>query len=364
MSLRRTGERHNARVARRRARRRRGEGTVYQSEGSWIARYPLGTVNGRRVSKRVRCHSEREALAQLERLRRTYGAGGDPATGTLSEYLADWLDGWREVRPSTATSYRGHIALHIGPLLGGIPLAKLQPADVRRLIGELEGKRLAAATIVRVITTLRIALNAAVAERIIPDNPAAHVRLPRVQREPVHPLTADAADAIVDATRDAWIGPIVRLLLGSGIRLGEAIGLNQGDVQPGFIRIRVSKTHVRAVPISEDAADALREALAQAPRRGPGEPVFFGPRGTDRMLGSSVSHALPRFLRAAGLPALSPHALRHGAATLMLAGGANIRTIAEQLGHRNPALTSRLYAHVVPDLQLSAVRLLERKSVR
>jgi integrase len=257
--------------------------------------------------------------------------------------------------------------LHIDPLLGGILLAKLRPADVRRLIDALEAKGLKPATIVRVVTTLRIALNAAVGERVIVDNAAAHIRLPSVDREPVRPLLHAEADAILNAVDGTWIGPLVRLLLGSGMRLGEAIGLDQRDLllDAGFVRVRRSKTDVRAVPISDDAVAALREALALAPRRGPDEPVFYSPRRPrERLRGGSVSHALPRILQRAGLERLAPHALRHGAATLMLADGHPMRVIAEQLGHRNPAITARVYAHVIPEAQRSAVGSLERRTVR
>jgi integrase len=123
------------------------------------------------------------------------------------------------------------------------------------------------------------------------------------------------------------------------------------------------------VPVSDDAVEALREALRQAPRVGPDEPVFFEPRRPrgrrvrDRLRGDSVTHALPRILEAKGLARLTPHKLRHGAATLMLADGTPMRVIAEQLGHRNPALTARVYAHVVPEAQRAAVRSLEPRRV-
>lgn len=332
---------------------------------SWVALVSLGARNGKRIRRKVRAKTERAAKVELERLRRAYGASTDPATGTLGDYLDGWLASHeRSVRASTATSYRGHVNLHIAPLLGGIPLAKLRPADVRRLVDDLERKRLAPATIVRIVTTLRIALNAAVGERIIPDNAAAPVKLPRVERDPVRPLTAHDADRIIDAVRGHWCEYVIRLLLGSGMRLGEAVGLDQADVGDGFVRVRVTKTKIRAVPISDDADDAIRSAIAAAPRSGPREPVFFGPRRADRLRGDSVSQAFPRLMRAAGLGHLTPHGLRHGAATLMLSAGVPMRAIADQLGHATPSITANVYAHVIPDLQRAAVQALERRRAR
>lgn len=62
------------------------------------------------------------------------------------------------------------------------------------------------------------------------DNPAAHVKLPRVEHDPIRPLTRDEAEALRAAVADEWIGPFIRLLLGSGLRRGEAIGLDQRDL--------------------------------------------------------------------------------------------------------------------------------------
>lgn len=363
-------------VARRvRRRGRRGAGTVWFSkpEGRWIAKFPTG--GGRDV--RVRCHSQDEADYALNKLRRTYGRGG--FSTTLDGWLDDWLPAHgRSIRPSTLVSYRQHVNDYISPLLGGIPMAQLGPSDVRRLVADLERRGKSAGTIHLVIRTLSAALNAAVAERVIPDNPARGVRLPRIEREPVRALTPDDADAIlaalsadpkVEGSTDHWLLPVVRVLLGSGLRLGECLGLDQRDVGDGYVVVRRSKTRVRAVPVTDDAMDALRDAIRAAPRVGPGEPVFFAPRvnraGTrDRMRGHSVSHALPRVLEAKGLPPLHPHLLRHGVASLMLAQGTPMRLISEQLGHATIRLTADLYSHVAPEAQRAAIRTLERRRAK
>lgn len=350
-----------------RRRRRRGEGSVYRSQGSWIACYPLGMVDGKRRTKRSRHQTEREALIEVERLCRMYGYGGTPATGTLGQYLADWLRGHRGTRPTTARNYEANIRLHVLPILGGIPLARLQPADIRRLVDDMERRRKRPGTIHKAVNVLGIALNAAVRERSIPENPAKHVRLPRLDVEPVRAVTYQQADAIREAVRGHWTEYLVRLLLGSGMRLGEAIGLDQADLEldQSFVRVRVSKTHVRPIRITTDATLALRQALVAAPRRGPNEPVFYAPgKPRERMRGSSVSHALPRLLGDAGLPALSPHKLRHATATIMLADGVPMRVIADQLGHRNPAVTSRIYAHVSTEQLVDAVGSLEPRNAR
>jgi integrase len=359
-----------AMATRRRRKAGNGEGTVYWSRADrqWIAALSVGTLGGKRRRYRARAASEDDARAELERLRCLHAAGGDPATGTLGQ----WLDGWLRahgpsIRPGTRTSYEGHIRLHIVPAVGGVRLSRLQPRDVRRLVDDLVAKGLSPATVQLVVRTLSVALNAAVAERAVLDNATVGVRLPRVEREPVRPLTHADAAAVFEAVAGTWIELPVRVLLGSGLRLGELVGLDQRDLvlEAGFVRVRRTKTSVRAVPVSDDAVEALREALRQAPRVGPDEPVFFEPRRPrrrrprDRLRGDSVTHALPRILEAKGLPRLTPHKLRHGAATLMLAAGTPMRVIAEQLGHRNPALTARVYAHVVPEAQRAALHALE-----
>lgn len=345
---------------------RRGEGSVYHDRTNrcWWARFPLGVVNGKRVGKKVRAPTREAAELELEELRRIYAAGGDPSRQTLGVYLTEWIAAHGpSVRESTRVSYTGHIDLHISPLLGGMLLRKVRPADVRRLIAHLTAQGKSPATVGRIVTTLRIALGAAVRDRAILDNPAAHVRLPRVERDPVVALGEAQAAAIIDATRETWMGPLVVLLLGSGLRLGEACGLDQGDVGDRFVLVRRSKTTVRAVPVSDDAAEALRAHMATLVRRGDREPLFFGHRSKkERLRPASVSHAFPLALVAAGLPRMTPHGLRHGVATLMVARGVHMRVVAEQLGHRNPAITAKVYAHVLPEASREAVRFLNRRA--
>lgn len=363
----------------------RGSGGVGwdRTARSWYARIHVRDATGRRVARKVRAPTQDAALEALRALRARYGAdaSGDEPMGTLSAYLASWLASHeRTVRPSTAASYRSHVTLHIDPLLGGIQLHRLRPSDVDRLVARLVAKGMRPSSVARVVATLRIALGRAVRRRLIPDNPAARAPLPRAEHRLVEPMTDAQADRIVEAlagdpkaeppTDDHWLLPIVRVMLGTGLRVGEACGLDWGDAHegtdddPGYVVVRVSKTRQRVQPLTPDAADAirsLREARTLVSDRAPVFAMPSGRRKGRRMLVQSVSHALPVALEERGLARVTPHQLRHGYATRLVAHGVHMRLVGELLGHADGgALAARTYAHVVPEHLATAVRSLAK----
>ena len=349
-----------------RQRGKRGKGTVYQdvAAGCWVAQVSLGVRDGKRIRRKVRAASEDEARVELERLRRAYSAGADPAKGTLDHYLADWLASHRHVvRASTMTSYRGHVELHISPLLGGISVARLRPSDVRRLIEDRLAAGLSPATVGRIITTLRIALNQGVRDRTLLDNAANGVSLPRVHREPIEAMTAATAQHILDAVRGDHLEALYVLLLGSGMRVGEACALDWRDVDldSGSVFIREGKTRAarRTIPLPAFVVAALRAHRASAKRVGPAEPVFLGERSSERLRVDSASHQFPALLQAQGLPRLTVHQLRHATATLLLQRGVPMRDIADILGHANPSMTANVYSHVSQDSKRLAMHTLD-----
>lgn len=326
------------------------------SARTWVAMVSMGSRGGKRIRHKVRAKTEPAARVELERLQRTYRSGGSPTNETLDEYLHRWLD---EHKPSvterTMVSYRGHVTRHISPLLGGILLGRLQPSDVRRLVADRISAGLAPATIVRIVTTLRIALKQAVADRIIPDNPASGVKLPKVVREPIRALTTEHARRIREAIRGDELEAVYVLLMGTGMRAGEACGLDWRDVDldagTAFIRRGKTARSIRTVYLSAPVVMALRAHRARAKRVGPNEPVFYGPRSDRRLLTSTLSHAFPRILERAGLPRMRVHDLRHGYATRAISRGASIPTVANNLGHSRASITADIYAHAIPEDQ-------------
>lgn len=340
-------------MARRRG--RRGDGAVYysKSDKTWVAAYPTGEVrNGRQVRAKKWAPDKDSAEYELEKLRDLY-TSRDPATMSVEQYLTDWIASYRSsIAPSTARAYEGHIKHYLVPHLGRMAVSDLEPAHVRRLSTTL-AKTLGPASIVRVLATLSCAMQQLVDDRRLRDNPVRGVRRPRVPVRLVEPMTVARRDEILAAVKDDVYGPLYRLLLGSGMRVGEAIGLDWGDLHldDRFVTVRHSKTTPRAVPITSDAVAALRSL---APSR-PSDPVFTGAKSRRRLHATTATHHFGRLLEAKGLPHMRVHDLRHGVATMMLSSGAPMRVISEQLGHRTPALTQRTYAHVVPQVQREAL---------
>ena len=166
---------------------------------------------------------------------------------------------------------------------------------------------------------------------------------PECQRHQTGGSPADHAIAVRDAA-------MMELLYATGIRVGELVGIDIADIDFAQRTVRVTGKgdKQRVVPFGAPAARALDQWLqagrpALASDRS-GEALFLGRRGgrVDQRIVRQVVH---REARKAGVPDISPHALRHSAATHMLDGGADLREVQEMLGHASLRTTQR-YTHV------------------
>ena len=174
------------------------------------------------------------------------------------------------------------------PSLGSVPLVRLAPADVRRLLATCTRGGLSARSIGHVHATLRTAVGAALRDGQVIRNVAALVTAPPAPKPRVRPIGPDNARAILAAVEGDRLAPLVAVTLGVGLRLGEALGLRWSDVDldAGTLAIR---TALRRTPVefreegepiyrldaSEDrpleAHDpALRIRNRRAPRSAPG----------------------------------------------------------------------------------------------
>ena len=164
---------------------------------------------------------------------------------------------------------------------------------------------------------------------------------------------------------------IVLLLAGTGLRVGELVGLNLADVDLAdrSLRVRGKGGHYRRVwwsvpPLQEEFAAYVTGLPAAADQAAGGTPLFRNERDGGRLTTRSVQRLLKSLAEEAGVTA-TPHTLRHTFATLTIESGANIKAVSQMLGHRHIATTLQLYTHLsIVDPENWTVRAGVRKQSR
>lgn len=349
-------------------RRGQGEGTLYQRpDGKWMAQLDLGWRDGKRVRRSLYAPTRREVVEKLKSARRAIDAGLTPTSDrmTVAAYLADWLDATRAtVRPSTWQRYRGMVRTHHVPHLGRVPLSKLTPGDVERMLRDMAGSP---RTRHHARAVLRTALGRAVAHGLILRNPAALAAPPRVEHREVESWDAAQVRTFLESVRGHRLEALFTIAVVTGLRQGELLGLRWSDIDlaTGTLTVRHALQRVngrlelvetktprsrRTIPLPELALRALRTA-----QDGPmiGTHLFTTPSGSP-LYGTAVYRDFLDATDAAGLPRIRFHSLRHTAASLLLAQGTHPRVVMEMLGHSTIALTMNTYSHVIPALEREA----------
>ncbi len=318
---------------------------------------------------------------------------GEAPTGAPMT-LGDLLDAWYAAhahlwRPTTAVGYATTIRCH----LRSYPVAKkridrLTAGDLEAHYGLLARERTGERTIALVHRRVRQALQWAARDRLVPRNVATIAKSPRHDYRESRTWDEGQVRAFLIAARaDDSYGPVFDVLL-LGLRRGEALGLAWDDLDWRRSALTVrrtayvsatgsvafgppkTKTSHREVPIPAPVLDLLRTHRArQAERRlemGPAWPsgipnlpdlVFRSEVGTPISPGRFAAY-MDRVVAAAGVPRLTPHGLRHTAATTALYSGQALPSVSSLLGHAGRDITARTYSHALPHGTRSATEAL------
>lgn len=305
---------------------------------------------------------------------------------TVSEYLADWLDAHSvELKPNTLRGYRDNLNSYVVPRIGRTRLQALTPATLSTLYRDLlaaggrGGTPLSPATIDYVHAVLRKALTDAVEiDGLIPKNPALRAKKPR---RDVHRLTVvwstEHLRRFLDHASGHRLGAYFHLAAYTGARRGELLNVRWADVEFTDSRLRlVGSTDVvdgqrvdgttkggreRVVSLDEGTLDVLRghRERQEEDRAVAGSSWVEGDLVFRRQLGDplypdTVSALMRKLViehnaaaPADPLPVIRLHDLRHLHATLLLRARVPVHVVAARLGHRDPAITLRVYAHVI-----------------
>ena len=371
-----------------------------RGHGSWYFDCAVPVLPGKRERVRRGGYlTRREAVAARDALL----GDGNTATAegwTVERWLRYWLTTRTRIRPTTLRSYQVHVENHLIPHLGRIRLSELAGRHITDMITSLAatdnryGRAPTPSTLHRIRATLRSALNAAIREGLLRDNPARYVEVPSPRRP--HALvwtnqrveawrqTGERPSVAVWTTEQTatFLAFIARdrlavlwwLIALRGLRRGEAAGLRWADVDldAGAAMIeqqRIANGHLVTVGPPKTAASRRLVALdrhtvrllREHRRRQRGEQRAAGDGWQDSGYVFTTEDGAPlhpdfltrrfhRLVLESGLPPVRLHDLRHGAASLAHCAGVDLKTVQAQLGHSSIVLTADTYTSVLTNL--------------
>lgn len=366
--------------------------------------YPRDPVTGKRKQRSASFKTKKAAevrlaewLVEIER-----GTAVDTTGLTVSELAALWLDTVRATnpKPRTVSEYGRIIEKDILPHIGATPVQKITPSSIDRLYAALRADDASDDKVHRTHQRLRQMFAYATKRRIIYANPLLLVDAPTVRRAAPIILTMPQIQTFLTHAANDGYNPLWLLIVQTGMRRGEALGVRWQDIDLDKGRLQVrqavdvlnnrphittpkTKAALRTITLFPESVAALRshKAKQNAARLVGGEAwqhldLVFATRTGGPLDPYNVLYNLTDIQRAASglrkrgrnrnraayldtdsstvpmddrLPRFDIHDLRHTHATHLLQAGWNIAAVSRRLGHANPAITLSIYAHALTD---------------
>ncbi len=352
---------------------------VKQHKGAW---WVFINHHGKRKAKRIGT-SKRAAEQVAEKIQAKIALGQfemieeKEKPPTLTEYAEQWLQTYATVycKPGTLNRYTRDYRLHVAPTLGHKLLPTITRQDIKQLIADKRQSQLSWKSVLNIIIPLRAMMNHAVEDGILATNPATRIgrfnKKPAEQRENINPFTREELKLFLDAVRQHFPSsfPLFLTFARTGVRLGEIVALQWGDIDwhGRFLEVRrtycrISKKlltpksgKTRKIDMSHQLTETLKALLLERKKetlcKGWGEVppwIFVSETGT-KLDGDHIrNRVFYKILAKAGLRHVHLHDLRHTFASLLIQQGAPLAYVKEQLGHHSIQITVDTYGHLVP----------------
>jgi integrase len=380
-----------------------------RGRNSWRLKFDVGVdCAGKRQIRYITVRGKRQdAQRELTKLLGQADAGTlpEPNKSTVKEYIQAWLGASpapgqpqppppHGLTPKTVDRYRQLAEQQIYPHLGGILLQKLRPAQVQEwhstLLkagnrkGRAKGGPLAARTVGHAHRVLHRALERAVENETLARNVASVIAPPKVEDQEVEILGAEDLATVLRKLENHALYSVVAVGLATGLRRGELLALPWANVDLDGASLRVERSLEetkaglrfkapktvhgrRTISLPPNAVAVLREhrrkQLELRLALGLGRPesgalVFCKPDGSP-MSPDSLSKAWRLAVKLLGLPKVTFHALRHTHASALIAAGLDVVKISRRLGHSDPTVTLRIYAHLFDNSDAAAAAAIE-----
>ena len=367
-------------MPRKSTRNAQGSGTIRQrSNGLWEARYTVGRDpgTGKQIQRSVYGSTQKEVRQKLAQAVAFIDKGiyQAPNKITVAAWMEEWLTTFctNKVKPLTLASYSAMIRNHIVPSIGAVELQAVKGVHIQRLYNSMTAAGLSGKTVKNVGAILHKAFSVAMKQGIIAANPCDGAELPKTEHKDIHPLADDEIPRFLAAIDESPMRNAYALCLFAGLREGECLGLSWAQVDFERGRITVSQQlqqekakggryyiapstnsgKPRTIEPPPIAFQYLRaERVKQLENRLRAGQVWNNPDDlvfTDEVGSHYAIHTFYKRFKAIaasiGRPDARPHDLRHTAATVAIASGADIKSVQDLLGHATASFTLNVYAH-------------------
>ncbi|MFJ2582238.1 site-specific integrase [Kitasatospora aureofaciens] len=354
--------------------------------GTWTFSLDLPSPDHRRNNIRRSGYPTAEAArAGLRRMVEGQAAGfnADP-NQTLADYLTTWLkDKQLTLKPTTYVRYRDYVTNDLVPALGTIRLDDLGHSHIAAFTHTQLTAGRGKVTVHRCLATLSSALGDAVRHRRLPYNPARPTVIPRPAAAERQIWTVQDAIRFLDSCRaaDPAFADLIEVLIGTGIRKGEALALHWNDVHLPervlYIRYALSAIDNNRLILTSPKTRSSKDWVAISPRvaialrhrsedKDPslshadhGGFVFHHPDGRPLHPAYVLNH-FHDLCREFGVPRTTVHDLRHLAATISITAGVPLTVVSKTLRHATLSTTANIYGHLTTQAARDAVDTIDR----
>ena len=368
-------------------RRGKGGGSVFYHEGKgkWVAQLTwVDPATGRKLKREKHCATRKEAEQALAQMvaEQARGLLMDPSRLTTRDFALEYLRRLERegLRPNSIRLAQGELAYALPSLkdpkahdpLGRMRLQEVKPVHVRAALDRVIEAGYAPRTVARVLMRLKALFREALRLELVARNPAEaiQVRLPKGEKaaRALEPEEVARLLEAAEASRSRDMALLLRLMLETGLRRGEALALQWGDVDLERGEVRVwrawakvgskgaftplkTPTAKRVVPLPLGLLRRLKarkEELLERlnPEEVDGLHLVGGVKPVDP---DAFNHYLRRLAEKAGLGRVRVHDLRHTWATLALSRGIPLEVVSERLGHASPTITLNVYRHLLEE---------------